>query len=124
MKEFVEKLIGRLEELKDDVVDDKCPVEKNSRECEMEYACETCYLTKAINIVNELAEEYINTSTTNAQIIRSMTDEELARFLSKTVWEEGANLFVCSDYNCGYPCTECKAYLDWLQSEAEGGTDD
>ena len=60
MKEFIEKLIGRLEELKDDVVDDKCPVEKNSRECEMEYACETCYLTKAINIVNELAEEYRN----------------------------------------------------------------
>ena len=60
MKEFIDKLIGRLEKLKYDVVDDKCPVEKNSRECEMEYACETCYLTKAINIVNELAEEYNN----------------------------------------------------------------
>ena len=60
MKEFIEKLIARLEELKDDVVDDKCPVEKNSLECEKEYACETCYLTKAINIVNELAEEYNN----------------------------------------------------------------
>lgn len=56
---------------------------------------------------------------TRADVIRSMNDEELANFLSKTVWEEGANLFDCADCECVFPCTECRMYLDWLQSEAE-----
>lgn len=59
----------------------------------------------------------------NADKIRAMSDEELARFLRKTVWEDGENLFDCSDYNCGHPCMECKAYLIWLQSEVEGVTE-
>ena len=56
---------------------------------------------------------------TNADKIRSMNDEELAEFLSKTVWEDGANLFDFVDCECFFPCTECRMYLDWLQSEAE-----
>ena len=56
---------------------------------------------------------------TNADRIRSMTDEELAEFLRRTVWEEGANLFECAEYTCDYPCEVCKEYLKWLQSEAE-----
>lgn len=56
---------------------------------------------------------------TNAMRIRSMSDAELAEFLSKTVWEEGENLFDCVDCECVFPCTECRMYLDWLQSEAE-----
>ena len=124
MKEFVDKLIGRLEELKDDVVDDKCPVEKNSLECEKEYACETCYLTKAIKIVNELAEEYINTSTTNAQIIRSMTDEELAEITLDYDAEYGR--YWCSDGTIfeDYEYKEAlKREIEWLQSEVEGVTE-
>jgi hypothetical protein len=111
MKEFIEKLIGRLEELKKDVVDNKCPVEKNSRECEMEYACETCYLTKTINIINELAEEFATDTNvgnkTNADRIRSMTDEELAEFLinyKNTFGEQYEGKMSC---------------LDWLKSEAQ-----
>lgn len=56
---------------------------------------------------------------TNADKIRAMNDEELAEFLRQTVWEEGANLFECAEYSCGYPCDVCKEYLKWLQSEAE-----
>ena len=56
---------------------------------------------------------------TNADKIRAMSDEELAEFLRQTVWENGNNLFDCYDYTCNHPCTECKGYLKWLQSEAE-----
>lgn len=126
MKEFIEKLIGRLEELKKDVVDNKCPVEKNSRECEMEYACETCYLTKTINIVNELAEEYNNTltdtSTTNADRIRSMTDEELAEFFEKL--EVVCDMCAFKVGCCNIVSGNCKSgLLKWLQSEVEGVTE-
>jgi len=55
----------------------------------------------------------------NADRIRSMSDEELAEFLRKTVWEEGANLFDCADYTCGCPCEECPTYLQWLKSEVK-----
>lgn len=50
---------------------------------------------------------------TNADRIRSMTDEELAEFLKK----------VKEDYqwaNPDYPdCEDCGEWLNWLQSEAE-----
>lgn len=87
---------------------------------------------KALNIANELTEEYINTSTdtstdtsidtstTNADRIRSMTDEELAEFISKY-------------FSCEYECAvrdkcgsdwDCKrATIDWLQSEVKGVTE-
>lgn len=67
----------------------------------------------------KVSKAYKNEVTTNADKIRSMSDEELAEFLRKTVWEEGANLFDCSDYRCEHPCEECEAYFKWLQSEAE-----
>ena len=61
---------------------------------------------------------------TNAEWIRSMTDEELSSFLNKTVFEEGQNLFLCEDYigtsvceGCQYG--NCKAYLHWLRKEVE-----
>lgn len=55
----------------------------------------------------------------NADKIRAMSDEELAEFLRQIIWEDGANLFSCDDYNCNSNCAECTAYLKWLQSEAE-----
>lgn len=84
---------------------------------------------KALNIANELTEEYINTSTdtstTNADRIRSMTDEELAEFLLKvnTAYAEPCMI---GEKDCkwgDYPthdkgCKDC--FLDWLQSEVEG----
>ena len=59
---------------------------------------------------------------TNADRIRSMTDEELAEFLKETIRENGDNLFLCEEYadtkHCmGLPCAECKAYLAWLKTE-------
>lgn len=59
------------------------------------------------------------TPKTNADVIRGMSDEELAKFLRRTVWEEGANLFDCADYTCGCACEECPTYLQWLKSEVE-----
>ena len=111
MKEFIEKLIGRLEEL-------FCG----------EYDTEYIKKDEVLRTVNQLAEEYINTSTdtstdtstTNADRIRSMTDEELAEFISKY-------------FSCEYECAvrdkcgsdwDCKrATIAWLQSEVEGVTE-
>lgn len=56
---------------------------------------------------------------TNADRIRSMTDEELAEFIRKTIWNEGSELFDCSDLVCHNACWKCDMYLKWLQSEAE-----
>lgn len=62
---------------------------------------------------------------TNVDMIRRMTDEELADFLRTTVAELGDNLFQCDEE--GYPttrgcvnkedCTEC--YLKWLKTEVK-----
>lgn len=63
---------------------------------------------------------------TNADRIRSMTDEELAEFLAKTVWRMGENIFSCKNSSL-YPecldgmCEKCPCYLDWLKSPAERG---
>ena len=59
---------------------------------------------------------------TNADRIRSMSDEELAEFLRTTIAETGDNLFRCDEYDktehcIGHMCTECGAYLAWLKSE-------
>jgi predicted peroxiredoxin len=61
--------------------------------------------------------EYIK--QTNADKIRSMTDEELAEFLRKTIWNEGSDLFDCYEMGCDNVCWKCDMYLKWLQSEAE-----
>ena len=61
---------------------------------------------------------------TNADRIRSMTDEELAEFLAKTVWRMGENIFGCKNSSL-YPecldgmCEKCPCYLDWLKSPEE-----
>lgn len=51
---------------------------------------------------------------TNADKIRSMTDEELSKWLYETVYHEATNLFACKDISCK-DCKKC--YLDWLQTE-------
>lgn len=50
MKEFVEKLIGRLEE--------HCAIKNNV--CDCDGVCSECDFKASIEIVNELAEEYNN----------------------------------------------------------------
>lgn len=52
---------------------------------------------------------------TNADRIRSMTDEELADFLDNLCLVKAD--FHCEECNNPLNCDVC--YLDWLQSEAE-----
>ena len=59
MKEFVEKLIGRLEEIKKQKVG---LLQLQDRDF-LRYSYELRFLEEVKEIINELAEEYINTST-------------------------------------------------------------
>lgn len=82
--------------------------------------CKTCkHKGTSTHICDECACDYSmyeKKVTTNADRIRSMTDEEMAEF-----FDSGLR-FVCSDFHCeecfnGLNCDVC--YLEWLQSEAE-----
>ena len=102
MKEFVEKLIGRLEE-------EISWYETHG--CNEDLKRGIIGANRhAIEIVNQLAEEYgkdINV-TTNADFIRKMNDEELAEFLinfKNTFGEEHEGQQSC---------------VEWLQSEVKG----
>lgn len=71
----------------------------------------------AIEIVKQEAEQY-NNGQTNADRIRSMTDEELANMLDEVVM----NGIMALDKN--YPCNDCVekincdiCFLEWLQTE-------
>ena len=124
MKEFVNKLIGRLEELRDRY-QDKYGFCSDS----VDYG-KTIGLNDAISIVNQLAEEYINTSTdtstdtstTNADRIRSMTDEELAEFLYDTNHYFENDRYLVR-FGSEIVHDEEINILDWLQSEVEGVTE-
>ena len=85
---------------------------------------------KALNIANELTEEYINTSTdtstdtstTNADRIRSMTDEELAEFLGGVDHTVDDCEFVVK-IGDEWLHDSTADILEWLQSEVEGVTE-
>ena len=140
MKEFIEKLIGRLEEeLKlADEVKEKC-----ARENPLMFDNAKGYSTGIANaksFVNQLAEEYQTIDVaelvdkfgqkkvrSNAERIRAMSDEELHDFIRA--------VRCCTMYgdDCGYPfchsmngnlCNGIKdsrneELLKWLQSEAQ-----
>ena len=72
MKDFIEKLIGRLEEATK-YIDLSNPI--NPIRCEVK----SVHPQKVIDIVNQLAEEC--KPKTWADKIRNMSDEELAKFL-------------------------------------------
>ena len=58
------------------------------------------------------------TSHTNSDRIRNMSDEELAEFLAYNAYCE--ECYVEKDDSCCYPDGTCKQkHLEWLQSEAE-----
>lgn len=124
MKEFIEKLIGRLEELRDRY-QDKYSFCSDS----VDYG-KTIGLNDAISIVNQLAEEYsANTPqnsavnpTTNADRIRSMTDEELAEFLYDTNHYFENDKYLVR-FGGEIVQDEEISILDWLQSEVEGVTE-
>lgn len=65
-------------------------------------------------------------TTTNADRIRSMTDEELAEFMRKMEYNCFVDFIGYTDKGCGrneISCKDCRAKaptrLEWLQSEAE-----
>lgn len=62
----------------------------------------------------------ITVKITNADRIRNMTDEELAKWIEETIYNEGENLFKCKCNEVAYECRTCEACnLKWLQSEVE-----
>ena len=69
--------------------------------------------------IKQIDKEEANDIKTNADRIRNMTDEELAEFIHKTIFDQGSNLFTCEEppVNCHEECKEC--YMDWLQKEVE-----
>lgn len=119
MKEFIEKLIGRLEEEKYT----KAELFTYDEEDMGKMIFRNNGINKAIEIVNELAEEYerehivdlcnqfcdkadeILRKKTNAMKIRAMSDKELAEFLSETELHGSQGNY--------------EDYLKFLQSEAE-----
>ena len=98
MKEFIDNLIERLEKEKIIVLKTYMAFNMNTDLGRM------FGIEKSIEITNELAEEY--KPKTQADKIRSMSDEELAELFAKLAW------------NSEVQTTPLK-YLDWLQSEAE-----
>lgn len=93
MKEFIDKLIKRLEEIKTYYAEDF------SQGYSCEVGCVERYEVE--KIINELAEEY--KPKTQADKIRTMSNEELAELFAKLAW------------NSEVQTTPLK-YLDWLQS--------
>lgn len=112
MKEFIEKLIGRLEK-------GKIIAFKTYRAFDMNTDLGRMFgIEKSIEIINELAEEY--KPKTQADKIRSMSDEELEELFAQYSCED-------ADYTSLLPIKDCKwgtkqevidRNLKWLQSEA------
>lgn len=132
MKEFVEKLIGRLEECKKI---EKCNLYSGIEEGFGYSHCSDAFedgqtlgafnaYSNMLDFIKELAEEY--KPKTNAGKIRNMSDEELAEFLGefevcnvcKYLGDRGEceldSIFLCEK---GFAVAIAK---DWLQSEVKG----
>ena len=107
MKEFIEKLIGRLEEQAEQYRRRGFEYEEKgySAMADKHYGKQCSYL-HSIEIVTQLTEEY--KSKTQADKIRSMSDEELAEFFSER--DKIPNR---------YKCKEIEDWIKWLQSEVE-----
>ena len=100
MKEFIDKLIERLEKK-------KIIAFKTYRAFDMNTDLGRMFgIEKSIEIINELSEEY--KSKTQADKIRSMSDEELAEFFGER--DKIPNR---------YKCKEIEDWIKWLQSETE-----
>ena len=83
----------------------------NCKEREIKYG-------EVVKIVHELAFKH-NIKQTNADKIRSMTDEELSYWIGDFL-EMLDTCYPCPVYKHDSICTGCKTgILDWLQSEVE-----
>ena len=74
-------------------------------------------ITKQERIIRRIEKDKQSTKT-NSERIRNMTDEEFAEFLAYNAYCE--ECYVKKDDSCCYPDGTCKQkHLEWLQSEAE-----
>lgn len=74
-------------------------------------------INKQERIIRRIEKDTQSTKT-NAERIRSMTDDEFAEFLAYNAYCE--ECYVKKDDSCCYPDGTCKQkHLEWLQSEAE-----
>lgn len=94
----------------------------------MERGCRNCMWLYHMVTYNPTApcsecidhDKWHTTKSTNADRIRTMTDEELAEFL----WSIGASPFNGAVYINGKPIfstADGNKWLDWLRQEAEDG---
>ena len=102
MKEFVNKLIDRLEE---------------ERKLKTDFGYLYIKISKVISIVRELAGEY--KQKTNADRIRNMSDSELTDFIYSICSfdnDEGEDMkLIDENYEVH---NSCKSILEWLQADA------
>ena len=74
-------------------------------------------ITKQERTIKRIKKDTQSTKT-NADRIRNMSDDELAEFLAYNAYCE--ECYVKKDDSCCYPDGTCKQkHLEWLQSEAE-----
>lgn len=74
-------------------------------------------ITKQERTIKRIKKD-LQSTYTNAERIRNMTDDELAEFLAYNAYCE--ECYVKKDDSCCYPDGTCKQkHLEWLQSEAE-----
>lgn len=74
-------------------------------------------ITKQERTIKRIKKD-VQSTETNSERIRNMTDEELAEFLAYNAYCE--ECYVKKDDSCCYPDGTCKQkHLEWLQSEAE-----
>lgn len=99
MNKLIEKIVEKIECLQGQA---KKGYDTYGKEA---YAGKHDAYTVALNIIQEEAKAY-NEVKTNADRIRSMTDEELAEMFTKLAW------------NSEVQTTPLK-YLDWLKAERE-----
>lgn len=99
---------------------------KPCTQCDPESLLNNCYVNKEDYITKKRMDErlammhklYPNAKPTNADRIRSMTDEELATWLNCMQ----SNAYHCGEFgrtNAAYPFDN-KAWLEWLKEESEG----
>ena len=105
MNKLIEKIVYRLEQIEEELQIMECEAEVDS----YGYYKERCGVEISQDIINEEAKAY-NEVKSNADYIRSLSDEELAEWLTKIT--DDAQLDART--HCNYQ------WEDWLKAEMEG----
>ena len=128
MGRLVETAINELTEKEIEIIDSMCKCNLNKTKVSEDlYTCRTNVIYHLEKIKEktgldpnsfydlvELKKLLNHDKQTNADRIRSMSDEELAEVIMCPHDSDGS----CRDVNSGKSCIQCS--LEWLQSETEG----